>query len=338
MVQSFEGQGVSFIVGREESDGLKALLSAELTLYMLLLGILNIFLYKLSGQEDIIVGSPIAGRIHPDLEPIIGMFVNTLVLRNSLSRQKTVKSFLEELKENTLEVFENQGYPFEELVEQVVSDRDVSRNPLFDVMFVLQNVEIPEIKIPHLTFKPYNYESKQAKFDLTLSVMESEEGLLFGLEYCTRLFKEKTILRFIHYFKKIIKAVNENPIQQISEIDILSEDEKHQLLIEFNNIQVGYPADKTIHHLFTEQIERNPNNIALYGPKLQITDKSSGFITYDELNNRANRLSFILMERGVTPGTVVGLSLERSVEMIIAIFGTLKSRSRLLTHRPGVSP
>ncbi|HLP44691.1 MAG TPA: amino acid adenylation domain-containing protein, partial [Candidatus Kapabacteria bacterium] len=187
-IQNFEGNRIQFEIDKESTVVLKDLtLKTGATLYMLLLALYTIFLSKLTNQEDIVTGSPIAGRKHPDLKKIIGMFVNTLALRNYPAGEKKFPDFLEEIKEKTLKAFEFQDYQYDDLVEKVVLTRDTSRNPLFDTMLVLQNIEIAEVNIPGLKLSPYPYENKTAKFDLTLTAFEGEEKLLFNFEYCTKL-------------------------------------------------------------------------------------------------------------------------------------------------------
>ena len=177
-VQGFEGNSINFEINSETSGALKALaLETGATLYIVLLALYKIFLAKLSSREDIVIGSPVAGRRHADLEKIIGMFVNTLALRNYPSGEKKFMDFLEEVKEIALKGFENQEYQYEDLVEQIPVNRDAGRNPLFDTMFVLQNTGFQEIEIPGLKLVPYEYENKTSKFDLTLTGVEVEEKL-----------------------------------------------------------------------------------------------------------------------------------------------------------------
>jgi amino acid adenylation domain-containing protein len=330
-VQSFEGGTVDFQLGKKNAGLLKTCASQQgATLFMVLLTITNIFLSKLSGQEDIVIGSPGAGRRHADLEGIIGMFVNTLALRNYPCRQKTFIDFLNEVKKKTLDVYENQEYQFDELVEQLGGKvkRDAGRNPLFDVMFTLQNLETLEIEIKGLKLESFDYDHNISQFDLTLTAREAEENLVFSFEYCTQLFKEETIQRFIGYFKKIVSVVLEHPERKILEIEIISEEEKQQVLYDFNDTNARYPGDKTIRQVFEEQEERTPDHIAVVGP-LKIKNRTymtyTTYITYRELNEKSNQLAWVLKEKGVKPDTIVGIMVERSIEMIIGILGILKA-------------
>jgi tyrocidine synthetase-3 len=340
LVQSFEGKTLQFEIQEEGTTALKSLtLKEEVTLFMLLLSITNILLSKLSGQEEIIIGSPIAARRHADLQPVIGMFVNTMALPNRPMAGKTFKQFLMEVKKNILDAYENQEYPFEDLVEKASVSRDASRNPLFDVMFILQNMETTEIEIPGLKLKPYEYENNTSKFDLTLTGMETGKKLSFTLEYCTKLFKEETILRFITYFNKIIFSIQQYPDIKIAGISIVPEEEKQQILHRFNETSTGYAADKTLHELFQEQVEQTPDYIALLGH----TEGTRGLaplsnpisITYTQLNRKSNQLAYLLKGKGVKSDTIVGIMMNRSFEMIVGILGILKSGAAYLPIDPG---
>ncbi|HLP44353.1 MAG TPA: amino acid adenylation domain-containing protein, partial [Candidatus Kapabacteria bacterium] len=340
-IQSFEGNSIRFEIDNEATNVLKKLiLEVDVTMYMVLLAFYNIFLAKVTNREDIVAGSIIAGRRHADLERIIGMFVNTLALRNYPAGDKTFPGFLQEIKKKTLNAFENQDYQFEDLVEKIVIERDASRNPLFNVMFVLQNIEIPGIEIPGLTILPYEYDNKTAKFDLTLTALEEENKIFFTFEYSTKLFKEETIQRFIVYFKTIVNVVILDKNRRISEFEIQTEEEKSRILFEFNDTKVDYPKDKTVHRLFEEQVERASDRIALVGANLLVCPASSARtarpiqLTYRQLNDQSSRLSGLLIEKGVLSGTIVAIMIERSVEMIIGILGILKSGGAYLPIDP----
>ncbi|MCU0289770.1 MAG: amino acid adenylation domain-containing protein [Acidobacteria bacterium] len=352
VVQGFEGNSINFEINKETSSTLKNLaLKAGATLYIMLLALYTILLSKLSSQEDIVIGSPVAGRRHADLEKIIGMFVNTLALRNYPSGEKRFHDFLEEVKEKTLKAFENQEYQYEDLVEKIAVKRDAGRNPLFDSMFSLQNIDSQEIDIPGLKLVPYATESKISKFDLSLTVLEVQDKLLFTFEYSTKLFSETTIERFIAYFLNIINGVIENNRKRISEYEIITEVEKNRILFEFNNTGVVYPKDKTIHQLFAEQAEKFPDRIGIVGAdegeekKRRREEKKDGgvetlratslHITYLQLNEQSDHLAGLLIEKGVKPNTIVGIMMERSVEMIVGILGILKSGGAYLPIDPG---
>ncbi|UCH96779.1 MAG: amino acid adenylation domain-containing protein, partial [Candidatus Aminicenantes bacterium] len=355
VVQSFEGNRVYFEIDKEETRKLNKLaLEEDSTFFMILLAVYNILLSKISGQEDIIIGSPVVGRRHADLERVIGVFVNMLALRNYLSVEKTFQEFLGEVRERTLEALQNQEYQFEDLVEKVTANRDAARNPLFDVVFALQDLDTPVIKIPGLKLTPCEHETGISKFDLTVICEIVEEKLHFAVEYCIKLFKESTIQRFVGYFKKVLRSVLKNAGQKLSAIEIISDTEKRLLLYDFNDTKMDYPGDKTIHQLFEEQVERWPDNVALIGPKLQITnyklqntnykkngvlrtnfnDFGVGHLSYRELNEKANQLAHLLIQKGVGPDTIGGIIVERSVEMIIGLLGILKAGGAYLPIDP----
>ncbi|MDQ1350460.1 MAG: hypothetical protein QG657_762 [Acidobacteriota bacterium] len=330
---SFEGNRIADVISSRETTILKKMaLEKNATLFMVLLSIFNIFLSKLSGQEDIACGTIIAGRRHVEFQKIIGVFVNTLVLRNYPWGESTFEEFLRGIKEKTLEAFENQDYQFENLVDKVEKIRDTGRNPMFDVMFIMQNVDSPKINMPNARVKPYPYQNLTAKFDLKLDCVERIEEIELRFEYSTRLFKEDTLKRFIRYFLRIVSTVTTNPAKKIGDIEIISDEEKEQLLYNFNNTHVAFPGNKSLHQLFEEQVERIPDRIALVGADLRVCPVS---LSYHQLNGQSNRLAALLIEKGVLTDNIVGIKIERSLEMIIGIMGILKSGGAYLPIAPG---
>ena len=368
MIQSFEGSSIDFQISEEETRGLNALaLNCGGTLFMVLTTAVNILLAKLSSLEEIIIGTPIAGRRHPDLEKIIGMFVNTLALRNYPNGEQTFIEFLGDVKERLLTVFENQEYPFEVLVDKLSLKRDMGRNPLFDVMFALQNINTVSVEPndgdgQRLNQPAVQVENKNigqtAKFDLTFIAVEIGQKILFTIQYCTKLFKQETIERFSRYIKKIVSQVIENPELKLKEIEIIPDDERRRLLIEFNNAENVYPNNKTIQQLFEEQVEQTPDYIALVGAlvgagegeekkRRRGEEKNSGVetlratslqyqhqITYHQLNEQSDQLAGLLIEKGVLADHIVGIMVERSFEMIIGLLGILKSGAAYLPLNP----
>jgi len=358
-VKSFAGETIRFQLNPEQTRGLKSLASTEgITLFIVLKAIFDIFLSKISSREDVVIGIPIAARRHADLQPIIGMFVNTLVLRSNPAGGKTIKTFLEEVKQNSLEAYENQEYPFEELVEKIAPDRDVSRNPLFDVTFSFHNEidpeEIKELEIPGLALKLFPYDINRSKFDLDLIAMESENQVQLVLLYYLPLFKKDTVERFVHYYQRIVDAFLENPGTKISGIDIIPLEEKKQLLYDFNETTAAYPRDKTIHQLFAQQVEHTPDYIALvsappahekYDTNYNMSNlfyRSPGsymsYISYKELNKKANQLAYLLIEKGVHSDTIVGIMVERSIEMIVGVLAILKAGGAYMPIDPDSPP
>jgi amino acid adenylation domain-containing protein/non-ribosomal peptide synthase protein (TIGR01720 family) len=329
-VQSFAGNYLHFAISKENNQSLEKLaLKEEATLHMVLLALLSILFSKLSGQEDIVIGTGTAGRKFPDLQPIMGMFVNTLALRNYPRGQKTFNGFLKEVKEHALEAYDNQDYPFEELVEKADVNKDPARNPLFDVMFVLQNMDLSENRAPHPELIPIGDERKVAKFDLTLAAWESGGQLFFTVSYCTKLFKKETMVRFTNYFKKIVNDVLANPGLKLSDLEIISPEEKHLLLHDFNQIPGEFPKNKTIHELFEDQVEKTPDNIAVGG---QVGPGAS--LTYKELNGCSHQLARLLRLKGVHTDAIVGIMLEPSLEMIIGLIAILKANGAYLPIVP----
>ncbi len=340
LVQDFAGSALTFETGRDETLALKSLAQEQrTTLFMVLLSLYTIFLAKLGRQEDIVVGIPIAGRQHPGLEPIIGMFVNTLALRNYPAGEKRFKDFLKEVKENASTAFKNQDYPFEELVKLLGIERDTGRNPLFDVMFALQNLEMEtkKIEIGDLRLTPYPYQGRVSRVDLAFICQESKQNLSFTIEYSTKLFKEETITRFVNYFKKIISSIVEAPGNKISRLEIITAEEKKQILSDFNNPKAQYPQDKTIHGLFAGQVEQTPDHIAAAAPaekEYRSHMSHMTYISYRELNRKSDRLAVILKEKGVGANDIIAIQIERSLEMIIAILGILKAGGAYLPIDP----
>jgi amino acid adenylation domain-containing protein len=353
-IKTFAGSSLSFEINTEETRAVKSLVSEQgITLFIALAALFDIFLSKISSQEEIIIGIPTAGRRHADLAQIIGMFVNTLVLRNHPAGHKTIKEFLNEVKENALAAFENQEYQFEELVEKLALNRDISRNPLFEVMFSLHNQtdpeQIREIKVPDLKLKPYEYEERTAKFDLELIVVESNKRLSLTFIYGSKLFKKETVERFVNYFKRIVNFVVENSKTKIYEIDLLPGEEKKKILYHLNETTAPYPENKTIHELFAQQVEQTPDHIALVGKDegwkgirvegekeagLRAESQELRAVTYKELNNNSNQLSHLLREKGIQTDTMAGIMVERSPDMIIGILGILKAGGAYLPIEP----
>ncbi|MCP4157470.1 MAG: AMP-binding protein, partial [bacterium] len=337
VVRSFEGDMESFEISASNISELTAIAFENgTTLYMVQLTIFNVFLSKLSGREDIVVGTAVAGRRHSDLEKLIGMFVNTLPMRNYPESGKTFEQLLHDVTKTTLPAFDNQEYPFEELVDKMELNRDTSRNPLFDTMLNLDNVsDDPGGETPgDGDREPGKKDSQQdnimpvSKFDMTLSAGKNRGILNCSLEYCTRLFKKETILRFIAYFEKILSAAVENPAIKLSQIEILSEEEKKRVLYDFNDsgTENGFTTEKTLQRLFEEQVEKTPDSAALSGiayaqPAMPQT------LTYRKLDERASAFARYLQTQGVGEGELVGLLTRRSVEMIVCIVAILKTGS-----------
>jgi amino acid adenylation domain-containing protein len=274
-------------------------------------------LYRYSGESDVVVGSPIANRNRSEIEPLIGFFVNTLVLRTRLEDNPSFEQLLKQVRATTLKAYEHQDVPFEQIVEALQPQRSMSHSPLFQVMFVLQNTPLGEIELPGVRLSELNASSKIAKFDLTLSMSETPLGLDCEWEYNTDLFDGATIERMASHFENLLTAIVENPQQVVSELPLLSAVERQQLLFDWNDTQTDYPQDKCIHQLFEEQVAKTPDAIAVVFEQEELT--------YQQLNQRANQLAHHLQTLGVKPEVLVGICVERSLEMMVGLLGILKA-------------
>ncbi|MEH6841386.1 amino acid adenylation domain-containing protein, partial [Priestia megaterium] len=317
-IQKFVGDHITFEVDSETTEGLKTLTKQTgTTLYMVLLAAYNVLLAKYTNQTDVIVGTPVAGRTHSDVNSLIGMFVNTLAMRNYPTQDKSFAQFLNEVKANALQAYENQDYPFEELVDQLDLERDLSRNPLFDTMFGVQDFgDLAQLTMEGINVEPYNWPIAISKFDVTVMLREEANQISGVIEYRTDLFKAESMERFIQHFIQVIKEVVLAPEKSLKDIDVLSHEEKNQLLIDFNQTEADYPK-KPIHLLFEEQVEKTPRNVAVV--------YESDSLTYKELNEKANQLARTLRTYGVQPDSRVGLLMERSIDMIVGLLAILKS-------------
>jgi amino acid adenylation domain-containing protein len=316
-VQTYNGARQSFAVPMNLCESLKELSRQQgVTLFMTLLAAFKVLLYRYTGQEDVVVGSPIAGRGRVEIEGLIGFFVNTLVLRTDLSGNPPFRELLKRVRESSLYAYTHQDLPFEKLVEELQSKRDLGHHPLFQVMFAFQNFPMQSVKLPGLTASPVKFQNDTAKFDLTLAMVEKEGKLDGSFEYSTDLFDETTIKRMIGHFQTLLEGVVANPDQRLSDLPILTEAERHQLLVEWNDTKREYPKDKCIHELFEAQVERSPDAVAVV-----FEDKT---LTYRELSRRANQLAHYLQKLGVGPEVLVGLCVERSLEMVVGLLGILK--------------
>jgi len=321
--KSHEARQVFFTITGEETKNLKEITANQnTTLYVVLLSMLYVFLAKIGGQEDIVIGTPISSRKHKEVNDIIGLFTRTLPLRSYPHGEKIFKDFLKEVNTLTLKAYENQEYQYEELVSKILADRDASRNPLFEVMFNFIYLDAGEIEMPGLKLEPFRCKSQRAPFDIELTVEETKKELFFKLSYSSKMFIPATIERFISYYKKIIKTVGKNPGLKISEIDTIPAPEKQVILFDFNNTKKPLVRDKTYIRLFEEQAGKNPHHIAaVYNER---------YITYGELNEEASLIAARLSRQGATVDTIVSLYLRRSIKMLAAILGVFKQGAAYL--------
>ena len=259
-VRSYEGRSISFEIDRELTDRLKKLAARhEATLFIILLSAYKVLLAKYSGQEDVVVGTPVAGRHHEDLQQIVGMFVNTLALRSQPRGDLTVSEFIQQVKTTVIESYEHGDFPLEELLEELQLSRDLSRHPLFDTLFVLQNTDMPPMELPGVTFRVVEWEWNHAKFDMTWGAREMDGQLIWTVEYATSLYREKTIRRMIDHFFVILQTFVEADDQlPLRRIDMLTAAEKNELA-SFAGVNVPYPKDESIPALFKRKAAEHPD-------------------------------------------------------------------------------
>jgi amino acid adenylation domain-containing protein len=315
---SYRGAWLPFTLSKSLTDALKHLSHQTGTsLFMTLLSAFNTLLYRYTHQDDIVVGSPIANRNRPELEGLIGFFANTLALRTDLSGNPSFRDLLMRVRQVALDAYVHQDLPFEKLVEKLQPERNLSYSPLFQVMFVLLNTPQSVHQLPGLSIKEERVEHEASQFDLTLFMGESDGGLTGICEYSTDLFEATTIERMVGHFETLLEGIVANPNESIAALPILTEAERQQLLVEWNQTQTDYPHDKCIHQLFEEQVKCTPDAIAVV-----FKDQH---LTYQELNNRANQLAHYLQSLGVGPEVIVGICVERSFEMVVGLLGILKA-------------
>ncbi len=294
-----------------------------------MLAALQTLLYRYSGQEDILVGSAIAGRNHAELEGLIGFFVNTIVLRSHLGDNPTFRDLLSQVRTVALNAYAHSDLPFEKLVEELQPERSLSHHPLFQVMFVLQNAFNQGLQLPGISLTPLEIDSCRAKFDLTLELQETANGIKGTVEYNTDLFDSATINRMLGHFQTLLAGIVAHPEKPISELPLLTPAEQHQLLQEWNNTQTNYPR-QCIHQLFEAQVESTPHAVAVVFGQQQLT--------YQQLNQRANQLAHYLQSLGVGPEVMVGLCAQRSLETVIALLAILKAGGAYLPLDPMYPP
>jgi amino acid adenylation domain-containing protein len=287
------------------------------TLYMTLLAAFQVLLHRYSGQEDFAVGSPIANRLRPEIESLIGYFINVVVLRANLAGDPTFRTLLGHVRQTALEAFEHQELPFEKLVEALNPERDAGRHPLFQVLFTLQNAPRPEVNLADLAFSVLPLDTDTSKFELSFTAWEDSEGLALSVEYRSDLFKSDTIERMIQHFRVLLERLVADADQPVSQLPLMTEVERRQLLLDWNRTEAEFPQGVCLHNLFEAQAARTPEAVAAV-----CRDES---LSYAELNARANQWANFLQERGVGPEVFVGVCLERSLDMAAAVLAVLKA-------------
>ncbi|HEU4556898.1 MAG TPA: amino acid adenylation domain-containing protein, partial [Longimicrobium sp.] len=329
-VQTYRGASVPLELSLELLERLQALGRSEgATLYMTLLGAFQVLLSKYAGSDDVVVGSPIAGRTRGEVEGLIGFFVNTLVLRTDLGGDPSFREVLRRVREATLGAYEHQDLPFEKLVAELQPERSLSHSPLFQVMFTLQNAGDGGGALPGLKVGGVGAALEIAKFDLSLALGVTPQGLRGGLNYSTDLFKRSTVERMLGHLERVLEQVAANAEVRLSRLELLGEAEREQVLEAWNRTEAEYPADRCIHELFEAQAERTPDAVAV-----RFEEES---LAYAELNARANRLARHLRGRGVGPEVRVGVLMERSLEMVVSLLAVFKAGGAYVPLDPGLS-
>jgi len=324
-IQSFRGADYTFEISQEQSAALKTLSQQQgCTLFMTLLAAFKTLLYRYTGSEDIVVGSPIANRNRDQIEGLIGFFVNTLVLRTQFAGNLSFEELLNRVREVAIGAYSYQDLPFDVLVEELQPQRSLSYTPLFQVMFVLQNAPMSDIELSGLNLNLIESDSGTAKFDLTMFVEDTDAGLVATFEYNTDLFEAATIQRMAGHLQTLLSGIVADPQQQLWELPLLTEAEKAQLA-KWNDTQIEYPPH-CIHQLFEAQVERTPDAIAVVCADRQLT--------YKELNWRANQLAYYLQKLGVSTETIVGICVEPSLDAIVGLLGILKAGGAYLPLDP----
>ncbi|NER93306.1 MAG: amino acid adenylation domain-containing protein [Symploca sp. SIO1B1] len=329
-IQTYNGAAYPFKLSAKLTEQLKELAQEEgATLYMTLLATFQILLFRYTSQEDILVGSPTSGRTRPEFAPIVGYFVNQVVMRADLSKNPCFKDLLLQVRQTVIGAFSHQDYPFSLLVQRLQSEQDPSRSPLFQAYFLLQKSPKSQdtqkilfsstktlIDWGGLAVEPFALEQYESLYDLTLEMVENDLSLLGFLKYNTDLFDKQTMARMVSNYQTLLAGIVDNPQQRVGQLPLLA-DTQQQLLGEWNNTAVEYPQDTCIHQLFENQVELTPDAVAVVFGNQQLT--------YKELNEQANQLAHYLQSFGVKPETLVGLCVERSIEMMIGLLGILKA-------------
>jgi amino acid adenylation domain-containing protein len=316
--QTFTGAVLRQLLPAQLSGPLNELSRKEgATLFMTLLAAFQTLLFRYTGQEEIVVGTAIAGRNRVEVENLIGLFVNTLALRTSVSGNLTFRELLARARETALGAYAHQDLPFERLVEEINPERNISHTPMFQVMFGVQNAPRETLRLGELEIIRAPLASGTAKFDLTLFLTETEEGLFCWLEYNSDLFEARTVERMLGHFDTLLAGIVADPNQRLAELPLLTEAERQQLLVGWNDTEVEFGIDRCLHQLFEAQVEKTPDTIALIC--------EANRLSYRDLNARANQLARHLRRLGVKPEDRVAICLERSTEMVVAVLATLKS-------------
>ena len=329
-LQTYNGNQISFEINPSITNRIKDFCQKEdVTLFMVLFGFVKILLYRYTGQNDIVLGVPVAGREHASLEDQVGFYVNTLALRTTFEDNTSFRDLLTKVKETTLGAYDYQAYGFDSLVEELNIPRDLSRSPLFDIMVVLQNTEINRANIPslnNLEISRYEGSHVVSKFDVTFNFVEQNGCIRCDIEYNTDLFDKSRFVRLTGHFLNIIEKTTSEPDVRINEFDILTSEERDEILYKFNDTKVDYPKDKTVIDLFEECVEKYPDNTALV--------YEGQTLTYKQFHHKIVSLASVIQDTGIKPNDIVAIIAERSIEMVVTIYGIMKSGASYLPIDP----
>jgi amino acid adenylation domain-containing protein len=319
-VQSYQGATYEFELGTELTARIKALSRQQgTTLFMTLLAGFQALLYRYTGQGDFVIGTPVANRSRKELEPLIGFFVNLLVLRSELTVEMTFADHLMRVREMALDAYAHQDFPFEQLVEELQPERDLSRSPVFQVLFALQNAptEVLSTDLAGVELSVMEIERGISRYDLGVSVMETNGSLCVAFEYNTQLFAASRMMRMAGHYVKLLESIVAEPQQTVAQVELIGEEERRRLLIECNQTARSYSSEACVHELVDQQAESRPTALALTYEETQMT--------FGELNQRANRLAHYLQRLGVAPEVMVGICVERSLDWVVALLAILKA-------------
>lgn len=317
-IQTYNGAVKRFKISSTLTDSLKGISQRHgVTLFMTILAAFKVLLHRYSQQDDIVVGSPIAGRNRPEIEGLIGFFANTLVLRTDLSGDPTFSELLGRVRKICLDAYTHQDLPFEKLVEELKPERELSRNPLFQVMLSFHNMTNESVVLSGIDVEQLDISIESSKFDLSFFLLLEDDGIEVNVQYNTDLFDESTIDRMSGHFLTLLDGIIKKTDNRLSDLSLLSDNERHQMLVDWNNTATDYPADLCVHQLFESQAALTPDATAVI-----FDDKK---ISFARLNELANQLARYLQDQGLGPEALIGICVERSLEMVVGVLGVLKA-------------
>lgn len=330
-IQTYQGGHQSAVLPRELKEALKTLSQREgVTMFMTVLAIVKALLHRYTGQDDLVVGTPIANRTRREIEPLIGFFANTLVLRTQVRSDLTFRQLLGRVRRVALDAYDHQELPFEKLVETIQPERTLSHNPLFQVLVTFQNGLPDQLETCGLTLAPFEVHTGTAKFDLTFSLRETGPGLVADAEYNTDIFEAQTIRRLLGHFRTLTEGIVSNPAARLADLPLLSRAEQRQVLVEWNRTDRDFPRDRCLHEFFEEQAQKTPDAVAVVSADQRLS--------YGELDQRADGLARRLQALGIGPDRLVGLCVAPSPKMVVGMLGILKAGGAYVPLDPAYPP